>query len=1123
MSDQAQRINELSPAKRDLLLRRLRERRGEGGAVEPDLPRLAPDAERRYAPFPLFGIQEAYWPGRSGLFDLGTVGANGYFELHFEGFSPARLLADLTAGFRRLIVRHPMLRMVMLPGGEQRILERVPEFEIEVADLRGLDEAAVSARLRASREELRRVQAPVNRWPLFEVRAFLLDRDVARLQTRFELLVLDGVMRFLLFGELFDLVRQPDLELPPVDCAYRDFVQAWKEFRPTASFRRSREFWLRLHERMLPAPELPLAADVGPATPSPFVDHEEWLLPPEAWSRLKTRLAELRLTPTDLVTTTFCEVLAAWTRTPGFTLAVSGVYKPPLHPHIERLIANFNSLTLLPVEGMEGDIAARARRLHDLISACLDHAGFSGFELVRELGRRRGGSSRTPVPVLFDSLLELQHRRYGYLFGGELGLDARVRYAEEGGLYAPQLLLFVMVSEMGGALHHRWRFVDGVFPPGLIQQMAEAHRRRLQSLAADPEAWTARWPEVLRFLTPSTAEPPPEPALSWSLAAATLTALFARQVAARPDAAALVAPGLSLTYRELAARAARLAAALRRAGVGRGGVVAIALAEGWEEVVAILAVLQAGAACLAADPRSGDDRIMPLLARCDAILTPPGEGGGEDGESAWPPAVRRLRLTPAGLLENPLAAQSEDEAPAPVAASDPDDAAYVLPAPAAEGAGAAAVFDHRAAVHALLAAHQRSGIGPEDRLLCVAPLCSEQGLGDVVGALLTGAALVLAPPAARRDAAALYDAVELGRPSVWSLTPALCERLVTCAEGRPDATLPAPRRVLLRGDTVPARLPARLAGIAPQAQSWLLSGAFGAALWSLCQPLAKMGPDGAAGGQPLAGQTVRVLGAELEPRPPWVVGEVFLGGPTLARAWWQDETASAARLLLHPRTGERLLRTGLLARWLPGGRLEWLGAPDAEQQILGYCVWLRRIEARLEQHPAVRGALVLPWRGAAGRLRPWAYVIPCSGRLASRAADDELARFLAESLPYYMLPAGFTMLEDWPLTPEGAVDRQALPAPPAARRQAGEPPPPDPLARELAQLVGDVLARDAVQVSDDFFALGGDSLLLTRLMHRVGERFGPGPPLWEFFYEPTPRHLARLVRRGAAGQAIAQP
>jgi non-ribosomal peptide synthetase component F len=1201
MSDLAQRIDELSPARRDLLLRRLRERRGESAAAEPDLPRLVPDPERRHEPFPLNGVQQAYWAGRSGLFDLGTVGANGYFELHFEGFSPASLLAGLGAAWRKLVARHDMLRMVALPGGRQQVLERVPDYVLGTVDLRRLDEPAAAAALGASRRALRTAMAPVERWPQFELRAFVLDGDQVRLQTRFELLAIDGVMRILLFSELFDLLRQPDLEPPEIGCTYRDYVLTWESFRASASFRRDREFWLRLHQPALPPPELPLAREVGPTTPSHYVDHVELALAPEGWSSLKRRLTELRLTPTALVTATFAEVLAAWTREPGFTLAVSGVFKPPLHPRLERVVGNFNSLTLLPIAGMEGDFTSRMRRLHELVSACLDHASFSGFELVRELGRG-GGSSRTPVPVLFDSLLELQHRRYGYL-AGELGPDARARYVEASGLYVSQFQLVVFIAEVGGALQHRWRYVEGIFPPGLVEQMAAAHRRRLASLAADPAAWETPWPDVLRSLVagveregsaePAASTAPPTstaPVTSTASAASTaseattasmantasvaeeaaedmataptLVELFARQTAARPGALALTAPGgHTLTYGELDAAASGMAAALARAGVGRGSVVAIASDEGWELAAAILAVLRAGAACLAADPGADDLRRSCLLDRCDALAM---VTHSEEEAAGWPARLKRIRLAPRPEARNP---RPEPAAGDGAAGPALDDVAYVLPAPHAAGAAGAAVFTHRALAAAVSGIQRLCGIGPLDRLLGLAPLRGEQGLGDLLGALAAGAALVLPLPEARRQAAALAAVVARQRPSVASLSPAPCERLVAEAEsGRPDGGLAGLRCLLLHGDAVPAGLPERLARLAPAARSWLLAGAFGASLAAVCRPLGDVGPEGLAGGIPLPGQTVKVLGPALAPRPPWVVGEVFLGGPTLAREWWGEDAAAEERCRLDPVTGERLLGTGLLGRRLPGGRLDWLGGREEEASMLGYRVALRRIAACLERHPAVRTAFVRPWRNAAGRLRPWAYVVAAGPRGATAA---ELLQHVARALPYYMVPAGLSFLDDWPLGGDGAVDERALPSPPplaaadrrepvpgppakdpvsgpapaAAERREAVPGPPandpahSPAARELApdapRLTGDLapdapelageLARlwegmlgcERVESSDDFFALGGDSLSLTRMMAWVRERHGDGLPLWEFFYEPTLDNLVRLIRAGA--------
>jgi non-ribosomal peptide synthetase component F len=1094
---EAERISSLSPAKRDLLLRKLQERRGTASLPGPAAPVLVPDPEGLCEPFPLSPIQQAYWAGRSGLFDLGTLGANGYFELHFLRFPPP-LLERLETAFRRLIERHPMLRMVVLPDGMQRILESVPPFVFATVDLRQQGAETVAARLLASRQELRARKAPIDRWPLFDFVTFLLDRDEMRLQIRFELLLLDGVARLFLFRELFELFRDPDRELPPLECNYRVFIRTWMDFRGSERFRRARAFWLDRLDRLPPAPELPLACNVGPEIPSLFANLPVQALEPEAWARLKNHASRLGLTPTAVVLTAFTEVLAAWSRKPAFTLPVLGTFNPPIHPQIDRVVGNFNSLTLIPVADQEGDFGARAQRLHRRVAASLDHAYFSGFEVLRESNRRRGGTSKTAIPVLFDSLVELRHRRYTYLEAGDLGHGVQARYVDHAGMYVPQFLLMAMVAEMDGGLHTRWQFVEPVFPAGLIEQMADAYRRRLQDLAGDEESWRASWSETMRRLPPAQQLARRAVAggeIAQAAADETLLTAFRLRAAERPHATAVAVDDRRLTYGELAARADGLAARLRESGVGAGSAVGIVLDRGAKQVIASLAALQAGGACLVFEPPPAGGSLPLLLRRCAAIVS-------DDGLETlpWPAGVPRLSVA----ADSDPAVDAAGVEPGPLA----EDLACLIPDPAATASSCFA-FDHRAALASVREIASRLGLRPGDGVFNGSPLSSAPGLLGTFGALGEGATLLL--PGARQLApGGLADLAGKHRPTAWISPPAVLEGLVADLDGRPGDGLRRLRCALLVGDPVPVRLPARLKRLAADSRVEVLSMAAGT-LGAVCQTVEEAGEGwlGLGGGRPLARQSVHVLNPLLAPCPDWVIGEIHLGGAGLARGVWGETDESGSPFGVDPRTGERLLRTGLLGRHLPDGRSDWIGGEDAVAEVLGYRFLLREVEAALERHPAVRGALLRSRPHPQNRLRPWAYVI--AGQ--SPPAKAELVEILGSSLPYYMIPSGFTFLEDWPLAPDGSVNRDVLPEP------RDEPPPVpanDAVERWLARAFGDLLGRGPVEADQDFFALGGDSLSLTRLASRVRERFGGELPLWEMFCEPTVRHLSEVIRRATA-------
>lgn len=498
MTDLTQRIAALSPEKRDLLLRRVRQTQPAARpAVEtPTAP--VTQALAGEVPFPLTPIQKLYWVGHSGLYDLSGCGTNAYFELHFPGVG-AGFVRRLDQALQRLIERHPMLRAVALPDGSQRILPEVPPYRTPVRDLRGLDENAAEAEITVVRERLRYEPGDTMRWPLFDVLVHLLDGGRLQLHLRFEPFIFDGSSRNILFDELFRLLADPGAELPPLSYSYPQYALETAAQADGPLRRRAWEYWSRRLPSFPPPPELPTARDVSPALRPRPRNRFARALGAEEWNRFKTLLARERLTPSSGVFAVFAEVLAVWSRNARYTLPLEGTYRPPLHPGIGEIVGNFNTLLLLAVDSLEGGFAERARRLQEQARDGLDHQQVTGQEVLQELHRLRG-SSRLATPVLFNSLIEYNRGNDPAARASQIALNAR--YADAG-LYTSQLLVLFTVDQFfDGSLNCRTQAVEEAFPEGVLQALIDAFCSRLQSLASGGESWTWSWPETARRLVP---------------------------------------------------------------------------------------------------------------------------------------------------------------------------------------------------------------------------------------------------------------------------------------------------------------------------------------------------------------------------------------------------------------------------------------------------------------------------------------------------------------------------------------------------------------------------------------------------------------------------------------------
>lgn len=493
MTELAQRIASLSPAQREMLLRELA-RAGAGAAPGPDLslPPLVPRPEERFEPFPLTDVQEVYWVGRSGLFDLGTPGVNVYLEYDIPA-TPA-YLDPMERGLRRLCEQHSVLRLVVLPDGRQQVREEMPPVRIERADLRGLPPAEVDAALAAAGERVRHHGGAPGQWPLFGAFAQILDGPRIRLYVWFDAWLIDGMSREILMRDLQRLVANPEAVLPPPPCTFRDYALSWEAIRESEAFRRARDWWLERIPSLPPAPELPLAVPLEPHVRARFAHSVDPLLDPAAWACFRENAGRKSLTAAPALLAAFVEVIRAWSRQPRFSIALVGTYYPPVHPGLPEIVGNFNTIYIAAADAPRGVFRERAKRLQDQVTDLLDHRVFSGFQVLREIRRQRGGGTHPLMPIHFNNLVEHQHaaaapQRSDQPPAGTVYASAD-SYEVDRGINPPQILLMPSVYEShAGGLGCRLQWVEGVFPPGLIQDLWGAYADLLARLADDETLW----------------------------------------------------------------------------------------------------------------------------------------------------------------------------------------------------------------------------------------------------------------------------------------------------------------------------------------------------------------------------------------------------------------------------------------------------------------------------------------------------------------------------------------------------------------------------------------------------------------------------------------------------------
>ncbi|MGW4690256.1 amino acid adenylation domain-containing protein, partial [Streptomyces sp. NPDC004244] len=661
--------------------------------------------------------------------------------------------------------------------------------------------------------------------------------------------------------------------------------------------------------------------------------------------------------------------------------------------------------------------------------------------------------------------------------------------------------LTFMVTERPGTdgLSVLVEYSTDLFDAATVEGLADRWLRLLRAVVADPGRRIGQVDvlsaDELRALLPAATN------RSGQLPESSITALFEQQVRAKPAAAAVTSGDVTLTYAELNARANRLAHALIARGVGPEQLVALALPRSAELVVAVLAVLKAGAAYVPVDPRYPAARIAHLLqdARPSLLVTT-----GRTAELPGAETPDRLLLDTVDLDGLP---DTDPEVPL-----DPGHPAYVIYTSGSTGMPKGVVVPHRNVVRLFGTTRELFGFSADDVWTLFHSYAFDFSVWELWGPLLYGGRLVVVDHETSRSPGRFLELLARERVTVLNQTPSAFYQLMQAdAEAPETGRALALRTVVFGGEALEhARLASwyeRHPDDAPR-----LVNMYGITETTVHVTYAALDRAGTAAGQigaAVPDLRTYVLDAHLRPVAPGVPGELYVAGAGLARGYLNRPGLTAGRFVADPYgpAGARMYRSGDVVRSGADGGLRFVGRADDQVKVRGFRIEPGEVEAALAAHPAVGQVAVLARQDRADDTRLVAYLVPAAGA-APRPA--ELREHLRERLPEYMVPAAFVSLESLPLTANGKLDRRALPAPELAPTDSGRAPR-TPQEQVLCELFAEVLGVAEVGVEDGFFDLGGHSLLATRLVARVRATLGVELELRTLFETPTPAGVASAL------------
>lgn len=994
----------------------------------------------------------------------------------------------LQSAVQQLVQRHEALRTTFSTDGNTLCIIASRQIEISIIDLSGLEPQEQETKIASILQQEVEQPFDLEHGPLFRSKIVKLQMQEHLAVLTAHHIICDGWSWAVLMpdlGKLYSGLQQgivPELEEPD---HFSEYATLQEEEAQSPEAIATEQYWLDQFADSVPVLDFP-SDRPRPPLRTFNAAREDWHLNPELVANLKQLGTKLGCSFMTTILSGFEVWLHRLTGQNDLVVGISVAGQATLGQY--NLVGH--CVNLLPLRSQINGEKSFSDYLQTRRSAVLDaydHQQFTFGSLIKKLVFPRDSSRIPLVPITFNIDQGLDGNSLPFT-GLEVEFFSNPRAFEN-------FELFINATELRGQMTLECQYNTNLFDANTIRRRMAEFETLLAGIVANPNQIIAKLP-----ILPTTEQ---QLLASWNN---TQTAypedlcihqLFETQVEKTPDAIAVVFEDKQISYRELNLRANQLAHYLQSLGVGSEVLVGLCVERSLEMVVGVLGILKAGGAYVPLDYAYPEERLAFMLqdAQVSVLLTQ------EKLKSGLPKHQAEIICLDTNWqsidygLDNPTNSVTSNNL------------AYIIYTSGSTGQPKGVQIQHRSAVNLLNAIAQEPGLTAEDTLLSVTSLSFDIAVSEILLPLSVGAKLVLVSREVAADSTQLLKALTTSGATFMQPTPVTWRLLLAAGwQGSPQL------KMISTGEALPRDLANQL--LPKGACLWNLYGPTETTIWSTGYKVTT-GNKAIGIGCPLANTQIYILDSHLQPVPIGISGELYIGGEGLARGYLNRPDLTAERFISNPfspNPKSRLYKTGDLARYLPDGHIEYLGRIDYQVKLRGFRIELGEIETALLQHPVVKEAVVIIREDTPNENSLVGYIVAETGE-DSLQVILQLRRFLKQQLPDFIVPTIFMALEAMPLTPNGKVDRKALPEPDASRPEleANYVAPRTPIEQEIADIWTQVLNLKRVGIYDNFFELGGYSLLAIQVVSRVRQALQVEILMSNLFELPTVADLAERV------------
>lgn len=985
------------------------------------------------APFSLSNVQQAYLYGREANFELGNTSAHIYQEFFFHHLD----VDKLERAFNVLLQRHSALR-TLFNEGEQRVIEQCPYYSFK----RNSDYLAAQGRLSHKVYQ-------AEQYPLFDIE---ISQQAGRsiMHLSIDLLLMDGRSFAIFLDEWARVYNDETVVLPPHALSFRHYMEAYQSIRQSALFEQAKKYW----EAKLPSysfeTRLPLKKQASMVLNPSFL-RLRTTIKAESWNRIVAQAEAYEIGPTSVLLAIYGLVLLRWSGQERICINLTLFNRLPLHQDVHSIVGDFTVLELFNFSRSSTSFAHTVLEVHQQLWDDLDHNVFDGIDFQRMVRKQlQLDSSKTIAPLVLSSMLGVKNSQTQFQGFEQVGHTIT---------QTPQIYLDNQAHETEEGLLVIWDYVEQLFDAETIDAMHQDYCHLIAYLAEHD--WNCALCD-LDFVEQQQVDEPAE-----TTARATLIELFAAGAALNPKATAIIHQERRYDYHYLNTASDSIAKYLSNDGVQKNELIAVLSEKGYQQVIATLGIMKAGAAYLPLHIDWPIGRIYEIAqqAQIKRLLV---------SRAQW------LLIKDTDLVDDYQVEIIEDleqsKLPSNLPSVSPDDLAYVIFTSGSTGKPKGVTIAHWGAVNTIEAVNQRFNVGVQDCVLALSELSFDLSVYDIFGVLAQGGTIVFPEQEFIQHPEHWYQLIKQHRISLWNSVPQLMQLLLDYAQDV-GVVLDSFKVVLLSGDWLPLPIASQIKAHHEQTIVMSLGGATEGSIWSIWHEI-KEDLTFVPYGRAMPGQKMYVLNPFGGHCPNGVTGELYIGGEGVALGYWLNKDGTEQAFITHPHLG-RLYKTGDFGRWHPEGYIEFLGRQDNQVKRHGYRVELAEIAMKLKQIDGIDDALV---RLHDNRLIAYVMSKQLQPRLLEQSYlidEDFVAQVqqeLSQYLPHYMLPDSYLGLSKQSLTSNGKLDYNALPIPELSSNQPLYVAPSTELEVQIAAIWMGVLGVQAISINDNFFNIGGDSL-----------------------------------------------